>query len=129
MISRFLLIFVSLVSLAACTTNPQVAHRPARINHVVLVDLADAAEAPSLVADADRTLQRIPSVASYYCGLPYESGRANVSTDYTVGMYMGFLTPEDYQAYLVHPAHVDFVERWKPHCNRLTIYDVLDDSP
>lgn len=123
------LLFAAVAACGGCTTNPLVAQRPARINHVVFVELQNPDEVPQLIADADLMLQRIPTVSSYYCGRPFESGRTNVSRDYSVGMYMGFMTPEDYTAYVAHPSHVEFVERWKPRCARLAIYDVLDETP
>jgi hypothetical protein len=115
--------------LAGCVSNPVVPHRPARINHIVLVKLHDPGQADTLVREADATIGLIPTVSSYVAGRHFDFGRPEVQTDYDVGIYVGFLTPEDYQAYLVHPWHTGLVDRWKPQCESLRIYDVLDDTP
>lgn len=97
---------------------------PGRINHVVLIKLADDVDAPELESDCDRLLKTIPSVRTYACGGHFEFGRATVNSDYTVGILVSFDSTEGYRAYLKDPGHVELVEKWKPRWSGAIIYDI-----
>lgn len=99
---------------------------PAPVLHLVFCTLKDPAEADSLVAECDRRLAPIPSVRSYACGRPLETGRPGIDADYHVAIVMGFDTPEDYAAYERHPGHQALVAEWGPRLARLVIRDVRD---
>lgn len=106
------------ICLGACQTA-----RPARLQHVVLVDVADDAEIPAMRADSDRLLPTIPTVKGYVCGAPVDIGRANVAKDYDLGIIVQFDSVEDYKAYLEHPVHQELVKSWRPKWKRSYIVD------
>ncbi|MCA9294621.1 MAG: Dabb family protein [Phycisphaerales bacterium] len=103
--------------------------RPALVNHPVFITLNDPADVDECTADCDRLLATIPGVVSYYCGTPLDTGRDTVDTNYHVGLYLGFNSVEDYNAYVTHPQHVATVEKWKPRIKVLMIRDVIDETP
>lgn len=96
---------------------------PAKLQHVVLVDLADDADIPAMRAASDAMLPRIPTVRGYVCGTPVDIGRANVSRDYDLGIIVQFDSIEDYKAYLEHPIHQDLVREWRPKWRKSYIVD------
>ena len=103
----------------ACQSAPA----PARLQHVVLVDLADDADIPAMRADSDRVLPTIPEVRRYVCGTPVDTGRANVSKDYDLGILVEFDSLDDYRAYVDNPAHQQLVKTWRPKWKRSYIVD------
>jgi hypothetical protein len=123
---------VPLIALAGCAASRGPAARdarPARISHIVFVKLKDPADAPTLIADSNGILPRIPGVARYACGQHLDTGRANVIHDYDVGLYVGFDTSDAYAAYVQNPDHVAFVKSWAPKAEWLHIYDFADETP
>jgi hypothetical protein len=106
-----------------CASSPS--PRPvATISHVVFVDLADPADADDLLADAESMLAAIPSVTAYTAGRHLDTGRPTVLADYDVGMILGFDDAAGLNAYVVHPNHVAFVDKWRPHLAGLRVYDI-----
>lgn len=77
----------------------------------------------------DRLLSNIPGVTSYWGGTPGEFGRSNVDSDYDVALCIGFNTDQAYAEYLVDPAHLELVSRWKPQFEWIRIHDVLSATP
>jgi hypothetical protein len=112
--------------LGGCAATPSAPAPVATISHVVFVRLADPADTPRALADSDATLRSIPSVASYSAGVHIDTGRDSVLSDYDVGIVLGFDSAEDLAAYVAHPAHVAFVERWKDRVTSLRVYDIHD---
>lgn len=111
--------------LGGCTSAPS--PRPvAAISHVVFVDLADPADADALLADARAMLAPIPSVTAYSAGKHLDTGRPTVLGDYDVGMILGFDDAAGLNAYVIHPDHVAFVERWRPRLTGLRVYDIAE---
>ena len=104
--------------LSACEASVK-----SRLQHVVLVDMADDAEIPSMRADSDRLLPTIPQVKGYACGTPVDIGRANVARDYDLGIIVEFDSVDDYRAYLEHPVHQQLVQAWRPKWKRAYIVD------
>lgn len=102
---------------------------PAALNHPVYFKLNDPGEADALIADCNRLLRPIPGVVAYYVGRPYDSGRASVTHDYDVGLYIGFATAEDYSNYVDHPNHVALVSAWRDRLEWLRVHDILDETP
>ena len=122
--------------LAACASTPEAASLArkddlgtAPITHVVLVQLKDPTRVAELIADCDRALPGIEGVDGYSCGVPLDMGRANVTKDYDVGIYVGFATPEAYRAYVDHPRHLALVERWRDGWKAVRIFDVVAGAP
>lgn len=96
---------------------------PAKLQHVVLVDLADDADIPAMRAASDAALPAIPMVKGYVCGAPVDIGRANVSRDYDLGIIVQFDSVDDYKAYLEHPIHQELVRTWRPKWRKSYIVD------
>lgn len=100
-----------------------VATSVAPLQHVVLVELADAGDLAEMRADSDRLIPRIASVRSYACGTPVDIGRGNVARDYDLGLVVTFDSVEDYRAYLADPLHEELVAKWRPRWRRAYIVD------
>ncbi len=120
---------------AGCATTPEEASLKRRdaiatapITHVVLIDLKDPTRTAELVADCDRTLPGIGSVIAYSCGVPMVSDRANVVSDYDVGLSVGFRSEADYKAYLDDPQHLGLVGRWRDAWKSIKIYDIVSGA-
>jgi hypothetical protein len=103
--------------------------RPAYISHVVLVSLHDPADRASLLADSESMLASIPGVVSFAAGEHLDTGRSNIIADYDIGLYIGFDSEARYAAYVTHPAHVAYLEKWRPRVASLRIYDIGDPTP
>lgn len=117
-IATALLVCGTLVS-TGCAT------KPARINHVVFIELRDDSEQEALIADCNRLLRGIPGVATYWCGTHGDYGRTGIDADYDIALCIGFVKDDDYASYLVHPAHVELLTRWKPEFEWIRIHDVV----
>lgn len=122
--------------LTACASTPEAASLARRddlatapITHVVLVQLKDPTRIVELIEDCDRALPGIEGVDGYSCGVPLDMGRASVTKDYDVGIYVGFATPEAYRAYVDHPRHLALVERWRDGWKAVRIFDVVAGAP
>ena len=115
------------LALAACTRDLPACQgaQPARIQHVVLVDLADDAEVPAMRAESDRLLPTIPQVRRYVCGSPMGLGRPNVARDDDLGIIVEFASIADDQAYLDHPVHQELLRSWRPKWKRSSIVDFV----
>lgn len=100
----------------------------APITHVVLIQLKDPTRAAELVADCDRALPAIDSVASYSCGVPLATDRTTVLRDYDVGIYVGFRNGADYRAYVDDPRHLALVERWRDGWKAVRIWDIAEGT-
>ena len=124
------------LALAACETTPE-AQSLARkmdldtapITHVVLVQLKDPSRAAELVQDCDRALPSIEGVAGYSCGVPLLTGRTNVTSDYDVGIYVGFRDEAAYRTYVDHPRHLGLVEGWREGWKAVRIFDIVEGVP
>lgn len=125
MLHHFILPVLGCVAAASTGCAP----KTATINHVVLIDLKQDSEQRALIADCDLLLPSIPGVASYWCGVHGDFGRAGVDSDYDVALCVGFAADEDYASYLIHPAHVELVTKWKPKFEWIRIHDVVDAAP
>lgn len=103
--------------------------RPAPITHVVLFELHDPAERAQLIAECDEALAGLDSVASYACGEPLDTGRLNANEGYHVGLYVGFNSVEDYEAYRNADAHIDLARKWRSKSKSMRIFDFYDPEP
>lgn len=110
--------------------NPllEIAPRPGRINHVVLMKLKDPAEAGALIRECRERLATIPCVESAFTGRHGDFGRSNIDGEYDVGFFVAFDTREDYMEYVDHPEHTSLVKRWKPRFEWIRIHDVVDEG-
>jgi hypothetical protein len=110
---------------AACAA-PHTPRRPAPILHLVYFHMVDPAETEALLAACEELLAPIPSVTAYAAGRHLDTGRDTVDGDYDLALLVGFDDVEGYQAYLVHPQHLELLSRWKDRLASYTIHDVLD---
>lgn len=120
---------IALGTIVTGCAAPGTAPRPAPISHIVFVTLADETDRPELLADSDAMLGTIPSVSSYAAGPHLDTGRPSVDDAYSLGIYLGFETERDLAAYVAHPQHVAYVEKWRPRLASLLVRDVLDETP
>lgn len=104
------------------------APRPAAVSHIVFIKLKDPADTAAIVHDSNKKLARIPVIASFAAGTHLDVGRANIESDYDVGLYVGFETKEDYLLYVDHQIHIDYVTNWRPRIEWIRVYDVLDED-
>ncbi|MDZ4754813.1 MAG: Dabb family protein [Phycisphaerae bacterium] len=121
---------IVMTSLAGCQTSPHDAFSPpagtppSTIRHIVLIDLKDPADAAEVIRAMDAQLAGIPGIVHYWRGAPFPSGRAEVTSDYDVGLIVDFRDAAAYDVYTHHPRHVELVTTWKPRIDRLTIFDI-----
>ncbi len=109
---------LGLLLLTACASHPT------PIQHVVFIQLKDAQDTKFLLKDAESRLAPIPGIKSYVGGQHLEIGRANIERQYSAAFIFGFDSVEAYEGYLDHPAHVDFVDRWRSRVQWFRIYDI-----
>lgn len=105
------------------------AERPAFISHVVFIALRDPADRAALLADSESMLASIPGVVSFAAGEHLDTGRTNIVADYDIGLYIGFDSEAAYAAYVTHPAHVAYLDKWRSRVESLRIYDIADPTP
>jgi hypothetical protein len=122
-------LWACLLLLAAGCSPLHAPINPGAINHVVLVELRNPADAGEFEADCSRLLAPIPSVRTYACGGHHDIGRSTINSDYTVGILVSFEDEAGYRAYLEAPGHVELVDTWKPRWSTITIYDIANPSP
>ena len=82
------------------------------IRHTVAFKLKHpaASESETAFLKAAKVLIAIPTVRNFEC-----LRQVSTKNNFDFGFSMEFETQADYEAYNVHPDHVDFVEtRWKP---------------
>lgn len=101
----------------------------APLTHIVLIQLKDPTRTAELVAECDRSLPAIEGVRGYSCGTPLQTGRSNVTSDYDVGIYVGFAGEADYRAYIDDPRHQAVVERWREAWKSVRIFDFAEGLP
>ena len=78
------------------------------------IKLKDPSEADALVKDCDAHLAKIPGAVRVHCGRPVETGRAEVTADYDVGVYIAFDSVESCRGYVDHPEHLAVLAAWRP---------------
>ena len=124
------------LTLTACETTPEAQSLARKVDldtapltHVVLVQLKDPSRAAELVQDCDRVLPSIEGVSAYSCGVPLVMGRTNVTSDYDVGIYVGFRTEAAYRTYVDHPRHLEMVEGWREGWKSVRMFDIVDGVP
>jgi hypothetical protein len=115
-----------LLFLAAC--GEASGRRPVAVQHVVLLKLKDSARADAMVKDTGETLSRIPGIVSFHCGRPLDTARAEVTSDYDVGVVIAFDGVQSLKAYPDHPVHRALLDRWRPEVASIRIFDVGDGT-
>jgi hypothetical protein len=95
-------------------------------SHIVIfwTDPAKAGAADELIAAADRYLKKIPGLTHIHVGKMSGSARAVVDQSYQVALNTVFTSKQAQDDYLVHPQHVEFVEKFvKRLVKRIVVYD------
>lgn len=112
--------------LTGCSTGP--ATIPAgEIHHVVLIELNDRADIPALHKANDELAHSIPGITWFMTGPPTVMARGDMNFD--VGLCVTFEDEAAYRTYIEHPAHVEFLEYWRPRVKSLRIIDITSASP
>ena len=124
-------LYIGLIALmlAACDTLPTKQRGP--INHVVLVWFKDSVNAGEIaeVRAGTLELQTIPGIRSIQVGTAVPSRRTIVDDSFDLGIVMTFDSAADMRAYLEHPQHQAFVQRFiKGRVNKLLVYDIDAES-
>lgn len=104
---------------------PEYVKRTGLINHVVFFELMNPEDSEELIRDCYWLLWN-PGTTSGYAGKHYDIGRESVMQDYDVGFFIAFKSEDAYRAYIEHPTHVGLVEKWKPRCISIRVYDIGD---
>ncbi|MGJ8637318.1 MAG: Dabb family protein [Phycisphaerales bacterium] len=128
------LFIVLTITLTACSGSRRgssqnfgsIAPAPARIGHIVFVELKNQNDFHELLKDADWMLGTIPTVSTFAAGRHLDTGRSSVRADYDLAIYLGFESEHDLAIYVAHSQHIDFVNKWKPRLSALRVYDMLD---
>lgn len=114
--------------LGGCASSERGVTGGTLLSHPVFFGLEDPSDAGELIADCDAWIATIPEVATYHCGVPFESGRSTVDASYDVGLVVGFESAGAYSRYVEHPNHVRLVEKWRPRLRELLVRDVIDEG-
>jgi hypothetical protein len=97
-----------------------------RFSHIVIFWTAPdhPQAATELLAAARQCLTSIPGVIQFHAGGMAPSPRPIVEQSYSVALNLIFPDRKAHDSYLVHPQHVEFVEKYvKPLVKRIVIYD------
>lgn len=116
----------ALAALPGCAHSRGMATPAGQIRHVVLFGFHPGTP-PETLADIEAGLRRLPAeiglIRAFEWGTDItENARAQ---GYTHCMLTVFDTPEDIEAYRVHPAHQAFVALAMPHVAQLLVMDYL----
>ena len=116
------LALLAMLTLSACATNQPRGELPGAIHHEVFIKLINPADIDELITDT-RALGGLPGVIDWAVGQRADTGRSNVLTDFDVGLYLGFARESDYKAYIDHPIHQSFLDKWRPRFQTVQIRD------
>lgn len=102
--------------------------REAPFVHVVLFKLppdAPQGKRAEMTEEIATVLTPLPTVEALWWGTPADTAapdRPMVDTDYDVGLMVVFKSKAALDAYLQHPDHVRFAEKWDSYCT-LRVFD------
>lgn len=99
--------------------------KDALLRHVVLFKFKESATESDLRRLADEfkimATTKISEVQQYEWGT--NISKENLSHGYTHCFFLTFHSEEDRDRYLVHPAHIEFVDLLKPYMESATVID------
>jgi hypothetical protein len=78
-----------------------------------------------LLDDCRQLLSRIPTMKFFDAGTAAMTPRDVVDNSYDVGLLTVFADKAGHDAYQSHDLHLQFIERNKPHFDRVQIYDFV----
>jgi hypothetical protein len=117
----------ALLCLALCLPLPASAGGASQpLEHVVIVWLKDPGNpaAQNRIIDASQVLTSIPGVLSLRAGTAVASNRPIVDSTFDVALVISFSDRAALDSYLIHPLHVQLVEKTlKPLVARILVYD------
>jgi hypothetical protein len=79
----------------------------------------------TLAADCRELLSAIPGVQQLWAGPPAGTPRDIVDNSYDIGLCVILDSPVTHGVYQTHPLHLKFIERNKPHWQRVQVYDFV----
>jgi len=83
-------------------------------------------QADVLIRDAVDMLGRIPTVRQVDCGRRDPGAVRDVNdTRFHIGLVVFFRDRSDYEAYLEHPLHVEFVRKHREQWSEVKAYDFI----
>lgn len=88
-----------------------------------LKDVAPVETAGLMQAEILEKLSGISSVREILAGPPQGIDRDVVDNDYAMSLHAKFDDLQGLQSYQSDPVHVAFVDRFKPHFERIRVYD------
>src|SRR5512140_715243 len=94
--------------------------------HVVLFWLKKGtpdSELDAMIADAQNSLAKIPSVTNLWAGRPHGSSRDVVDSSYDVGLCVTFADPAAHDKYQDHESHRQFLKRHGKSWDCIKVYD------
>ena len=111
--------------LSAVTCHDVSQAKERRVHHVVLVWIGEEDnEKLTRIMTESLKLAEIPQVDSLHIGRSIESSRAIVDDSFDLGLHFTFASPEEMEAYLNHPAHLEFLEtQIKNQVKKIVVYD------
>ena len=101
-------------------TEPQ----PSVLRHVVLFGFKETAT-PEQIRAIEQTFRALPEKISKIRGFEWGTDVSveNLSQGYTHCFLVTFLTEQDRDIYLPHPAHQEFVAALQPHLEQALVID------
>lgn len=120
-------LFIFAISiLTIMSTSPTKAQNssPKNLRHVVLFKFKDTSKPDEVkkVEDAFRALKgKISLIKDFEWGI--NNSPENLNQGLTHCFFATFASEKDRDTYLVHPAHLAFVEVLKPHLDKVTVID------
>lgn len=129
MVARFFCLLILGLGLASCCVPIATEDRLAvagQVSHVILVRLHtnDAPSREKLIATSKSFVGKIPGLRLVTAGQPLPSNRPFVQSDFDLGIYMLFDSPQSLAHYNTHPLHKQAVQDvLKPLAKEVRVYD------
>jgi Stress responsive A/B Barrel Domain len=124
-LSLYILSFSLLIIMSTLSTQAQDnALSAKKLRHVVLFKFKDSSKPEEVkkVEDAFRALSgKINLIKDFEWGT--NNSPENLNQGLTHCFFATFASEKDRDAYLIHPAHLAFVEILKPHLDKATVVD------
>ncbi len=125
MLHRYLLtLFIAI--LLALQIQPAAAANQT-IEHIIIIWLKEPGntQAQDKIIKASEKLKTIPGVITLRSGKAVPSQRKIVDSSYDVALIISFINKAALDAYLVHPVHLNLLEKtMKPLIERIRVYDL-----
>ena len=107
--------------------QPATAAANQTIEHIIIIWLKEPGntQAQDKIIKASEKLKTIPGVITLRSGKAVPSQRKIVDSSYDVALIISFINKAALDAYLVHPVHLNLLEKtMKPLIERIRVYDL-----